>query len=278
MLCGVATAAAPSFRAAAPRGCSGRGCAPAPRPERLACVTARASSRKRGPPPAGAFFRGLFPGGGGDDAAPPPAPPDEDLPPPWLTPPYAVVRATPGYELRVYSAYTAANTAYDQRRDEGLQRLAEYCDGANGDAVQLAATQPLTMRYDPAPGVRVSVWRVRRHCDCSLTQRGRSAAQGGFVKSMELFVGPRRGAAPTATPPAAPVPSSPEVSLRAAGGEAVAALVITGNVTPTTALAARKRLVGASRLALCRDALLRRLLSFRGADAAAAQLRLRLTG
>lgn len=104
------------------------------------------------------MFRGLFPGGG-DDASPPPAPPpaDDDAPPPWLTPPYTVVRATASYELRVYGAYTAANTAYDQRRDEGLQRLAEYCDGANADEAALAATQPLTMRYDPAPGVRASL-------------------------------------------------------------------------------------------------------------------------
>jgi hypothetical protein len=100
-------------------------------------------------------LRGLFPGSG-DDASPPPSqpPPDEDAPPPWLTPPYTVVRATAVYELRVYGAYTAANTPYNQRRDEGLQRLAEYCDGANADEAALAATQPLTMRYDPAPGVR----------------------------------------------------------------------------------------------------------------------------
>ena len=71
------------------------------------------------------------------------------------------MRATAAYELRVYSAYTAANTAYDQRRDEGLQRLAEYCDGANADAVTLAATQPLTMRYDPAPGVRAGAGAVQ---------------------------------------------------------------------------------------------------------------------
>lgn len=58
-------------------------------------------------------------------------------------------------------------------------------------------------------------------------------------------MGPRRGAAPSASPPAAPAPSSPDVALRAAGGEAVAALVVTGNVTPATALAARARLLGA---------------------------------
>ena len=86
---------------------------------------------------------------------------DEDAPPPWLTPPYTVVRATASYELRVYGAYTAVNTPYDQRRDEGLQRLAEYCDGANADAAALAATQPLTMRYDPAPGVRAAAGAAR---------------------------------------------------------------------------------------------------------------------
>jgi hypothetical protein len=210
---------------------------------------ARTSPRVRGPRPSGAFLRGLFPGSG-DDASPPPSqpPPDDDAPPPWLTPPYTVVRATAVYELRVYGAYTASNTPYDQRRDEGLQRLAEYCDGANADEAALAATQPLTMRYDPAPGVRalrcarVACWHSPPD---ALTRRGRSAAQGGFVKSMELFVGPRRGAAPSATPPAAPAPSSPDVALRAAGGEAVAALVVTGNVTPATALAARARLLGA---------------------------------
>ena len=58
-------------------------------------------------------------------------------------------------------------------------------------------------------------------------------------------MGPRKGAQPTASPPPAPAPTTPDVVLRAAGGEAVAALVITGNVTPATALAARTRLVGA---------------------------------
>ena len=58
-------------------------------------------------------------------------------------------------------------------------------------------------------------------------------------------MGPRQGATPTATPPPAPAPTTADVVLRAAGGEAVAALVITGNVTPATALAARARLVGA---------------------------------
>lgn len=119
----------------------------------------------RGPRPARAFFKGLFPGGGNEEPAAPPPPPrppaDEDAPPPWLTPPYTVVRATASYELRVYGAYTAVNTPYDQRRDEGLQRLAEYCDGANADAVTLAATQPLTMRYDPAPGVRAGAGAVQ---------------------------------------------------------------------------------------------------------------------
>ncbi len=68
---------------------------------------------------------------------------------------------------------------------------------------------------------------------------------------MELFVGPRRGAAPTASNPPAPAPTVDGVSLAAAGAEAVAALRVTGNVTPDTALAARARLVGASR-ARCR--------------------------
>ena len=69
------------------------------------------------------------------------------------------------------------------------------------------------------------------------------------MKSMELYAGPRRGAPPAATPPAAPAPAPGSgVSLRAAGAEAVASVVITGNVTPDAALAARERLAGA---ALC---------------------------
>jgi hypothetical protein len=119
---------------------------------------------RRGPAPAGAFFKDLqkaFGGGGGsDDAAPsPPAPAkaalteEEAAAALGLAPPYSVVRRTEAYELRVYGSYTAATTPYVQRPD-GLQRLAEYCDGANADAAPLAATQPLTMRYDPAPGVR----------------------------------------------------------------------------------------------------------------------------
>jgi hypothetical protein len=62
---------------------------------------------------------------------------------------------------------------------------------------------------------------------------------------MELFVGPRRGAPPGAPAAPAPSPTVDGVTLRAAGAEAVAALVITGNVTPETAVAARARLVGA---------------------------------
>ena len=68
-------------------------------------------------------------------------------------------------------------------------------------------------------------------------------------------MGPRQGAKPSASPPPAPAPTTADVVLRAAGGEAVAALVITGNVTPATALAARARLVGACVARSCRDAL-----------------------
>jgi hypothetical protein len=75
---------------------------------------------------------------------------------------------------------------------------------------------------------------------------------------MELFVGPRRGAQPGAPSPPAPTPTVDNVTLRAAGAEAVAALVITGNVTPETAAFARARLVGAWPLlapfCMCRDA------------------------
>jgi hypothetical protein len=186
--CAVPSALRPPATAAlSTRGASGRTLAtraPVP-PRRAVAAPPRAAARhaapyhttarlptRRGPAPAAAFFKDLqkaFGGGGGsDDAAPssPPAKPakaalteEEAAAALGLAPPYSVVRRTEAYELRVYGSYTAATTPYVQRPD-GLQRLAEYCDGANADAAPLAATQPLTMRYDPAPGVR---------CGCART-------------------------------------------------------------------------------------------------------------
>ena len=154
MLCVSAATAAPCSRAA-PQRSAGRRCAASPRPALSTCIVTRAPPRLRGPRPSGAFLRGLFPGSG-DDASPPPSqpPPDEDAPPPWLTPPYTVVRATAVYELRVYGAYTAANTPYNQRRDEGLQRLAEYCDGANADEAALAALNREPRSRSPCATIR----------------------------------------------------------------------------------------------------------------------------
>ncbi len=177
-----------------------------------ACSRLLARSRQRAHDVARcAFFRDLFGGGGSGEGNKQAAEAEAAS---ANGPRYSVVRATPAYELRVYDAYTAARTPYNTR-PEGLQRLAEYLEGCNAAGTRLPATQPLVTRYDPTPG-------------------------GGLDKCMELSVS--YAAAGLAS---APAPTSEGVALRAAGGEAVAARVLLGNVTPDTAAQARAQLLAA---------------------------------
>ena len=122
-----------------------------------------------------------------------------------------MLRSTPLYELRVYSAYVAARTCYDTR-PEGLGRLTEYLEGANERQERLPAPQPLVTRYDPL-------------------------IEGGeLLKTMLLAAQPKDGSQ-------APRPSVEGVELCVAGGEALACRELLGNVTPAVAERARAQLL-----------------------------------
>jgi len=139
--------------------------------------------------------------------------PAEEEPSSASSPPFSTVQSTPRYELRVYGAFTAACAPY-QTRPEGLQRLTEYLEGANAAQARLPATQPVITRYVPSGTA--------------------------LHKSMELLV------SLTGTGlDSAPAPVGEHVSLRAAGGEAVAVVQLFGNVTPDAAAGARAQLLAA---------------------------------
>ena len=106
-----------------------------------------------------------------------------------------MVKTAEVYELRLYGAHVVARTAYD-KRPEGISRLAAFLDDAG-----CPSTQPLLMRYAPGPS-------------------------GGLDKTMELFV-------PTES--ADGVTSNGDVELTSAGGELVASIEFSGNVTPELA-------------------------------------------
>lgn len=135
-------------------------------------------------------------------------------------PPYAVIRGTQFYDLRLYNVYPVVEIDYT-RREEGYLALGGYIDGDNQTGTAFNYTQPVVMRYEP---------------------EGR--------KSMQMFVGSKRGEPmlrgfkrPNIKLTELPSPTSPGVRLNVAGGELVAVLRFEGSITPQRARAVYEQLV-----------------------------------
>merc|ERR1711920_935415 len=93
---------------------------------------------------------------------------------PDITLPFDILASKDNYEIRSYPLYPVVSVKYD-KRDEGMSSLIAYLEGGNEGAVEYPATQPLVNTY----------YRTN----------------DGFVKSMELYLGPK---AETPSPPTVP--------------------------------------------------------------------------
>ena len=136
--------------------------------------------------------------------------------------PYELVRRYPHFELRRYPAHVVAevqvNATFNRAGNAAFRRLFNYISGNNTAQQKLAMTAPVIQReQEPGPSQKLAM-------TAPVLQSGPLPGDGTSSECVVAFVLPAG-----MTAEAAPVPTDPEVRIRAVPGSLAAAVRFSGS-------------------------------------------------
>ena len=136
--------------------------------------------------------------------------------------PYELVRRYPHFELRRYPAHVVAevqvNATFNRAGNAAFRRLFNYISGNNTAQQKLAMTAPvIQMEQEPGPSQKLAM-------TAPVLQSGPLPGDGTSSECVVAFVLPAG-----MTAEAAPVPTDPEVRIRAVPGSLAAAVRFSGS-------------------------------------------------
>lgn len=132
--------------------------------------------------------------------------------------PYDLVRRYPHFELRRYPAHVVAevkvNASFDRAGNAAFRYLFNYISGSNTAGQKLAMTAPVVQAAGPGQKIAMTA---------PVLQSGPLHGDGGAAGYVVAFVLPASVTAETA-----PVPTSPEVTIRTVPGSLAAVVRFSG--------------------------------------------------